>query len=138
MTIEQDSSHPIASDSIVKDVEQMETIWQTLPDEHKVSLALKFVDTIMASDYRPYYLYLSAQKWPLKTEELESAFPTIEISEEDLLRANLDDEEVAQLTDEQRQKMAEVLRSHYIHDQFWPEVQYLARVFLSGQSGIDS
>ena len=58
---------------------KMEALWQVLPDEHQVSLALKFVDSVMASAYRPYFLHLAAQKWSLQTTELESAFPTIEL-----------------------------------------------------------
>ena len=46
------------------------------------------------------------------------------------LHANLDAEEIAQLSDEDRRKMSEVMRSHYIHDLFWPELQHLARIFI--------
>lgn len=108
---------------------QMQAMWQALPEAHQVALALQFVDTIMNGEYRPYFLHLMAQKWPLKTTELEGGFPRIEISEDDLLRANLDEEEIDQLTEEHLLQVSEIMRSHYIHDLFWPEVQHLARVF---------
>jgi len=112
----------------------MQALWQELPEEHQVAMALQFLDSIMGGEYRPYFLYLMAQKWPLKTTELESSFPRIEISEDDLLQANLDEEEISQLTDEHRLEISESIRSHFIHDLFWPEVQHLAKSFLEHSS----
>ena len=129
MSIEQNPNQPIPEQH-TSEMEQVQAIWQALSTEHKVALALNFVDEIMAGEYRPYFLYLKAQKWPLKTEEMESAYPRIEITERDLVRANLDEEEIAQLTPEDRQQMSHIMRSHYIHDLFWPEVRHLARIFV--------
>ncbi len=83
MPIERDAHGLPVPDSHSQEMEQMETIWDSLPDEHRVALALNFVDTIMNHEYRPYFLHLMAQKYPLRTEELESAYPTIEITETD-------------------------------------------------------
>lgn len=130
MPIEQNETYP-PPDSHAPEMAQMHILWQTLPDEHKVALALQFVGTIMEHEYRPYFLHLMAQRWPLRTTELESAYPTIEISEEDLMRANLDEEEIAQLTAEHRQRIGEIMCSHYIHDVFWPELRYVAQTLLS-------
>ncbi len=130
MPIEQNESQ-LSPDPHAPEMEQMLTVWQTLPDENKVALALQFVGTIMENEYRPYFLHLMAQQWPLRTTELEGAFPTIEISELDLLRANLDEEEVVQLTAEHRQRIGEIMRSHYIHDVFWPELRYVAQTLLA-------
>ncbi len=131
MTIEQNL--PI-SDLHTPQMEQMKTIWQTLPDEHRLALALNFVDTIMVGEYRPYFLLLMAQKWPLQTDELEAAYPKIEITRLDLQRANLDEEEVKQLGDEHLIQIAETMRSHYIHDLFWPELRQLAQTFIESMT----
>ena len=77
MSIEQDAlnSAPQVTESHTEEMAQMQALWESLPEEHQVSLVLQFVDNIMNNEYRPYFLYLMAQKWPLKTTELESTFP---------------------------------------------------------------
>ena len=132
MHIEQDPSYqpPAPSDPHEREMEQMDSLWQKLPDAHKVSLVLRFADTILTNEYRPYLLYIMAQKWPLNTGELASAYPRIEITEQDLIQIGLDDEEVAQLTTEHRQQMAEEMRTHYIRDLFWPELHHIANLYL--------
>ena len=132
MPIEQDPSyqHPAPPDPHEKEMEQMGSLWQGLPDAHKVSLVLRFADTILTNEYRPYLLYIMAQRWPLNTGELTSAYPRIEITEQDLMQIGLDEEEIAQLTAEHRQQMAEEMRTHYIRDLFWPELRHIADLYL--------
>lgn len=130
MSHEQETIESEPFSPYTKEVDEIQSLWQTLPDAHQVALVVQLANGIMERAYRPYLLYAMAQTWSLQTDELELAFPRIEISEEDLMRANLDKDEAAQLSEEDRQKISETMRSHYIHDLFWPEVKHLAQVFL--------
>jgi len=143
MTREQEeSSHPspahphAVEESYAKEMRQLKTLWKRLPAEHQVALGLQFIETILKGDYRPYFLHLNAQKHPLKTTDLESAYPTIEISEADLRQVNLDHIEIAHLGIEDREKIAETMRSHYIHDLFWPELRHVAHLLIDDNAAL--
>jgi hypothetical protein len=112
------------------EVAQIHAIWQELPDTHQVALVLQLADSIMASAYRPYFRHALTQLWPVRPSELPVAFPKFEISHEDLIRANLDEEDAVQLTDAHRQEIGESMRNHYIHDLFWPELRHVAGMVL--------
>jgi len=134
---QEENSHPppthphfLTRASYTKEMRQLKTLWRRLPAEQQVTLGLHFVETILKGNYRQYFLHVNAKKHLLKTTELESAYPTIEISEADLRQANLDHREIAQLEIEDRRTMAETIRNHYIYDLFWPELRHLAQLLL--------
>lgn len=68
MSTEVDTDN-LPPDPHARQMEQMQDLWQELPDEHQVALALQFMDTIMSSAYRPYFLHLLAKKWELAVME---------------------------------------------------------------------
>ena len=96
----------------------------------QVALGLRFVDEIMADDYRPYLQHLWAQQYPLQTHELERAYPKIEISAADLVKAKMDEAEAEMLTEKHRQQISQTMRNHYILDLFWPELQQLPQSMI--------
>lgn len=130
-------SHFLTRASFTKEMRQLQTLWRQLPAEQQVALGLRFVEIILNGEYRQHFLYMNAKKHLLKTTELENAYPTVHISEADLRQANLDHREIAQLGIEDRKKMAETIRNHYIYDLFWPELRYIAQSLLDNQPRIE-
>lgn len=113
-----------------EEMAQIQALWQELPDAHQVALALELVGSILESPYRPYFRHAMTQQWPIRPTEFAVAFPKFEITDDDLLNAYLDEEDLVQLTPEHLQEMAETMRSHYINDLFWPELRYVAGSIL--------
>ncbi len=72
--------------------------------------------------------------WLLKgryaQNKLETTYPTIELTLLDLIRADLDDEQVVQFTPEHLSLISQTMRNYYIYDLFWPEVRHLAMILL--------
>ena len=113
-----------------EEIAQIETLWRQLPETHQVSLVLRLADGIMNDVYRPYLRHAMTQQWPVRPAEFHVAFPRFEITEDDLLNAYLDEEDVVQLTPEHLEEMADTMRNHYIHDLFWPELRHVAGLVL--------
>ena len=84
----------------------------------------------MSGVYRPYLRHAMTQQWPVRPAKFPVAFPRFEITEDDLLNANLDEEDAVQPTSEHRQEIAETMRNHYVHDLFWPELRHVAGLVL--------
>lgn len=132
MPIEPEPNHSIeqGAEPFAEEMAQIQALWQELPDAYQVSLVLQLADTIMSGVYRPYLRHAMTQQWPVRPAEFPVAFPQFEISEDDLLNAYLDEEDLVQLTSEHLQEMAETMRSHYINDLFWPELRHIAGLVL--------
>ena len=126
------NEHELAPQPSIGGVEwqQILALWESMPKEQKAAVALTLIDSVMESEYRPWLLQNMAERWPLKTDELEYAYPQTEISELDLAKVQLDDEEISRLPEERRQEIATIMRNHYLYDVFWPELRHVARVLL--------
>jgi hypothetical protein len=129
MSSEQNQNSQQLDASSESKMEQIQALWEAMPDEQKAAMTLTLLDSVMKSDYRPWLLQNMAERWPLQTEELAYAYPHIEISELDLVRVQLDDEEISRLT-ERRHGIAVIMRNHYLYDVFWPELRHVARMLL--------
>lgn len=123
---------PDDSESLLATKEQILALWQSLPDEHQATMAATILGSVMSGEYRRWFQVVIANRWPLTTEQLETTYPYIELSELDLQRANLPDDDIARLTPEHRHLIAQTMRLHYIHDLFWPELRQTANIFLEG------
>lgn len=123
-TVEKDAA-PFA-----EEMAQIQTLWQELPDAHQVALVLQLASSLLEGPYRPYLRHAMTQQWPVRPAEFPVAFPKFEITEDDLLNAYLDEEDLVQLEPEHLQEMAETMRSHYINDLFWPELRHIAGMVL--------
>jgi hypothetical protein len=132
MPVEQDDVdlHGQVSPTYGVESAQIKALWQELPDAHQVALVLQLANSVMSGPLRLYLRYAMIQQWPVRPNELPVAFPRFEITEDDLIQANLDEEDAAQLTAENRQEIAETMRNHFIHDVFWPELRYMAGLLL--------
>lgn len=133
MSPEQQTQNPLSPEetaNILAQKEQLLAAWQTLPEEHKATMALALLETVMVGEQRVWLQYAIATKWPLRTEQLATTYPTIELTRLNLMRANLDDEQIAQFTPEHLGLIAQTMRNHYIHDLFWPEFRHLAHIML--------
>ena len=111
-------------------VDQIQALWEGLSGAHQVALVLQLAGEVMETPYRPYLRHAMTQQWPIRPDEYPVAFPKFQITEDDLLNAYLDEEDLVQLNREHLQEMAETMRSHYIHDLFWPELRHVAGLIL--------
>ena len=127
-----EESQPIPNDSeaLLANKEQILALWQSLPEEHRATLAATMVDSVMSGEYRLWFQIVIANRWPLTIEQLETTYPHIELSELDLERANFPDEDIARLMPEHRRIIAQTIRLHYIHDLFWPELNQITNIML--------
>lgn len=132
MQVEPEPTNTIEQDAelFTEEMAQIQALWQELPDAHQVALALKLVGSILDGPYRPYFRHAMTRQFPVRPSEFPVAFPRFEITDDDLLNAYLDEEDVVQLTPEHLEEMAETMRSHYIHDLFWPELRHVAGLVL--------
>ena len=121
----QQNAEPFAEETA-----QIQSLWQDLPEAHQVALVLQLASSLMEGAYRPYLRHAMTQQWPVKPAEFPVAFPKFEVTEDDLLNAYLDEEDIVQLKPEHLQEMAETMRSHYINDLFWPELRHIAGIVL--------
>lgn len=132
------NSQPIPDDSemLLATKEQILDLWQSLPDEHRATLATTMLDSVMSGEYRLWFQVVIANRWPLTTEQLDTTYPHIQLSELDLQRANLPDEAIARLSPEHRDIMAQMMRLNYIHNLFWPELRQTANAYLENLDDI--
>ena len=128
MPVERDTGQ--TSEPFEDEIGQIKTLWQELPEAHQVALVLQLAGSLLDGPYRPYLRHAMTQQWPVRPTEFPVAFPRFEITDDDLLNAYLDEEDLVQLKPEHLQEMAETMRSHYIHDLFWPELRYVAGSIL--------
>lgn len=137
MQVEPEPTNTIEQDAepFTEEMAQIQALWQELPDSHRVALALELVGSILESPYRPYFRHTMTQQWPIRPAEFPVAFPKFEITQEDLLRANVAEEDTAHLSAEYRNKISETMRNHFIHDLFWPELRHVAGLVLENLSG---
>ena len=82
-----------SAEPFAEEIAQIQALWQELPDAHQVSLVVQLADAIMSDVYRPYLRHTMTQQWPVRPAEFPVAFPRFEITEDDLLNANLDEED---------------------------------------------
>lgn len=132
MPVEQDENELLeqAAPTYEQEIAQIKALWQELPEAHQVALALTLVGSILEGPYRPYFRHAMTQQWPIRPTEFPVAFPKFELTDDDLLNAYLDEEDLVQLTPEHLREMAETMRSHYINDLFLPELRHIAGLLL--------
>lgn len=112
--------------------------WEQLPPEHQATALLVLLEKLMESGYRAWIKEAIGLRWPIETELLATAFPRIQITRDDLVRAHIYENDIAQLTDEDLRTISQTMREHYIHDVFWPELAYVANGILEEKSGATS
>ncbi len=132
------NAHPIPDDSetLLATKEQILALWQSLPDEHQATMAATILDGVMSGEYRRWFQVVIANRWPLATEQLDTTYPLIELSELDLQQANLPDEDIARLSPEHRDTIAQMMRLNYIHNLFWPGLRQTANTYLENLDDI--
>lgn len=118
------------ANSIRKSKEQLLSAWEKLPTEHKATMALVLVTDIMAGAYRPWLQSTIATQWPLQTGQLETAYPHLDITKDDLRQVHIEEEEIEQITPVHLRRIAQTMREHYIYDVFWPELQHVSGLLL--------
>lgn len=112
--------------------------WEQLPPEHQATVLLVLLEKLMESNYRIWIKQAIGLRWPIETELLATAFPRVQITRDDLRRAHLYEDDIAQLTDEDLRTISQTMREHYIHDVFWPELAYVANEILEEKSRASS
>ena len=105
-------------------------LWELLPSEHQAALALVLLNGLMGGEEWPGLMEAMAQQWPLDTELLSTAFVLVNITREDLVQVHFNEEEIEKLTDDDLKTIAQTMRDHYVHDVFWPELEYVTAAVL--------
>lgn len=104
--------------------------WKQLPQEHQATVLLVLLEKLMEGNYKGWIKEAISLRLPVETDLLAAAFPSVLITRDDLRRAHLYEDDIAQLTDEDLHTISQTMREHYIHDVFWPELAYVANGFL--------
>ena len=105
--------------------------WQQLPPEHQASLALVLVQQTLEGQYGPW---LRSAVKVMEKPDTEGPFrflPIVRISPSHLAQANLTEEEIARLDDEDLRYIGHEIVRHYTNDVFWEELEFVARLALA-------
>lgn len=100
--------------SIRKSKEQLLSAWEKLPAEHKATMALVLITDIMAGAYRPWLQSTMATQWPLQTGQLETAYPHLDITKDDLRQVHIEEEEIADYPSSPAQNRPDDARTLYL------------------------
>ncbi len=66
----------------------------------------------------------------ITTDRLADEIPHFHITRDDLEQAQLDEDDLSQLTDDDIDNIATAMRNHFIQDLFWEELQHMARLAI--------
>jgi hypothetical protein len=114
------------TEHILKLKDEMLECWQQLPAEHQATMGLVFINTVMEGEWGAWLT--EALKLSLQLEDItpERLFPITGIRREDLTQVHFTADEIAQLTDEDLQKVAQTMEKHYMNDVFWDDLRHIA------------
>lgn len=104
--------------------------WGQLPPEHQATMALVMFQQTLEGEYG---MWLRSAVKVMDPQESESPFrflPIVRITPSHLKHANLTEEEIAKLDDEDLRSISYSIVRHYTNDVFWEELEFLAREAL--------
>ncbi len=127
-------SHQASASELMRELkDKLLSECQELPLKEQGKLALELLDNVMNCQDKYHWLKLREaidKRWPVKPQSIPSTFALVTLNHDDLQRAHLDDEELAQFDDDDLIEIARVVRNSFVHDIFWDEVEFVARAFL--------
>ncbi len=89
-----------------------------------MSAALDLIQDVMESDAGLPFREELDNRWPVKRASLPATFALLTITREDLVEAHVNQAEMSLLADEDLATIGQTMRDHYVHDLFWPELEY--------------
>jgi hypothetical protein len=104
--------------------------WRALPAEHQASMALVLHTQVMAGEYGPW---LRAAIQVMEQPETHGPYrflPILRLTPDHLTQANLTEEEISRLDEEDLRAISHEIVRHYTNDVFWEELEFLARKTL--------
>ncbi|MCP4288517.1 MAG: hypothetical protein GY792_29525 [Gammaproteobacteria bacterium] len=113
----------------------MLTIWQLLPGEQQVGLALSFLDHMAGEDWEKQVHDELSQRRATEGEQQAPSFPIIGIQRRDLERVHFNQEEIAAFNDEELRQIARKVRGYYLGGEFWADLEFAALQVLRNKQG---
>ncbi len=104
--------------------------WQQLPAEHQATIALVLFQQTLEGEYGPWLRSAVKVIEPRDSEGPFRFLPVVRIARSHLAQANLTEEEVAQLDEEDLRYLSHEIARHYTNNVFWEELAFLARKTL--------
>jgi len=105
--------------------------WDSLPPEHQATMALVLFQQTLEGEYGPWLRSAARITDPQESDSPFRFLPIVRISRSHLDNANLTEEEIAQLDDEDLMAISHAIVRHYTNDVFWEELEFLARLTLA-------
>lgn len=97
--------------------------WDRLPAGHQASMALVLISKVADGEYGGWLLSSIVLLTP------QGSLP-VEVSNEQLRRIGLTDEELSQLTEADHQNIRQRIINHWFGDWYWEELEYQTRQVL--------
>lgn len=107
--------------------------WKQLPPEHQATMALVLFQQTLEGDYGPWLRSAAKVIGPPETESPFRFLPIVRITPSHLAQSSLTEEEIARLDDEDLMRISHAIVRHYTNDVFWEELEFVARLVLSGK-----
>ena len=104
--------------------------WGQLPPEHQASMLLVLYTQVGAGEYGPWLRSSIDVMEQKETHGPYKFLPILSLSPEHLALANLDDEDVARLDEDDLRSISHQIVRHYTNDVFWKELEFIARKTL--------
>jgi hypothetical protein len=103
--------------------------WEQLSAEHRATMALVLVESVMGDEWGPWLKEAVALRW----EERRDTFPVLSISRADLRQVYLPEDYIRQLSDRDVQRIAQIVQDSYLSTGFWGDLDFAVQTFLEEQ-----
>ena len=134
MTAERDQPETDRSqanpENIIHLKDELLSLWEQLPSEHRATMALVLFDEIQQSEWGAWLKEAIELKWGKEQQKTEQAYPVISLSR-NALHQIFTQEEVAQFSDNEIQLIAEGIGAGLnLNPSFWNVVETTGRSLL--------
>lgn len=110
--------------------DQITVLWNLLPESQQAIFALTLISWLMEGEQKHQFREAIDERWPVTTDTIYATFGLIQLTRQDLIRAHFNGAEISLLSDEDLTTIAQTMRDHYVHDVFWPELEYVTTAVL--------
>jgi hypothetical protein len=117
-------------DELLKHKGEILEQWGQLPPEHQATMALVLFQQTLEGEYGPWLRSAIQIMTHQEPDEPFRFLPIVRISQSHLKQANLTDEEIGQLDEEDLMSISHEIVRHYTNDVFWEELEFVARKTL--------
>jgi len=118
-------------DELLAIKENIRRNWDQLPPEHQATMALVLYQQTLEGEYGPWLRSAARITDPQESESPFRFLPIVRISRAHLENANLTEDEISGLDDENLMSISHAIVRHYTNDVFWEELEFPARLTLA-------